>query len=777
MRPHSLALLILAFMALAAEAKTVVLDYAASAPKAVATVSTLATTASAVSADGLLRSYSFSPSRLATAAAAVPSSSAAALNIGDTVILGLFDDVSLTVRVTRVSFDAFGAVYAGSIDGVNCVSFIPVGSGFQIDAQAVAADRVYKVLPSGSSTTVQEFEPPKGGHCGNDGTLVVSNLSSAASVTMATASSYTTASTLIDLLVVYDTNAVAWVKAQSSDITNFARAAVEKANNALANTGLDTNFNFRLVGVAAFATNLTDVSIGLSTIRPNSTAYNPAAPFTNIDTLRTSVGADDVVLLIDTGSAYGTTGLGYSLESDPVSSFAPFAYCCCSIRSVNSSHTMTHEVGHNLGAGHSNMQSNGGSGPQWATKSYSSGFHFIGATDGVPYHTIMGYDSTGLDKTYYYAAPYYSSPRHSYQGTVVGTVASNDNTRVLKETYAAASAWRTQKIPVTSGVTFSPEDGTLFDTNLIVTLTPGAAGIPIYYTLDGTTPTTSSTLYTNAFSISTKTTIRAITYSNGTASPVYLATYQTVGDVLGVTNAVWSRGGVTLWYQAGDGVMQNGDFSDSITNGASTLQGVFTGKGTLVYTLSTSSYTWQNGVTITVDGTQTYRKYYDGVIATNLVFTNTFTTTGPHLVKWTYTVGDYSHYFSSDDCYALLGSLTWAPVATATTNAVPVPYSWLSTYYPSLSTDAQYNDAALADSDGDGFAAWEEYLAGTDPTNAASYFRALIRMDGLTPVIEWNVTNSGLATYTILGATNLTDTFAAPTNAVHRFFKVRADPK
>ena len=48
------------------------------------------------------------------------------------------------------------------------------------------------------------------------------------------------------------------------------------------------------------------------------------------------------------------------------------------------------------------------------------------------------------------------------------------------------------------------------------------------------------------------------------------------------------------------------------------------------------------------------------------------------------------------------------------------PYRFLDRYYPGLTTDTDYTAADLADSDGDGHSAWEEYLAGTNPIDANS---------------------------------------------------------
>ena len=140
-----------------------------------------------------------------------------------------------------------------------------------------------------------------------------------------------------------------------------------------------------------------------------------------------------------------------------------------------------------------------------------------------------------------------------------------------------------------------------------------------------------------------------------------------------------------------------------------------------------------------------------------------------------------SEGFTGDFSLSWSGNLTVTATETSTTE-VPVPYTWLDGYFAGQGTSAQaYETLANADQDGDGFTTWQEYLAGTDPTSAASQLRATIRMEGTAPVVEWNVTNSNVNAlgyrYVPKGKSSLT---AAgdwqPAATGHRFFKVFIEP-
>ncbi|MDY5954796.1 MAG: choice-of-anchor Q domain-containing protein, partial [Kiritimatiellia bacterium] len=99
------------------------------------------------------------------------------------------------------------------------------------------------------------------------------------------------------------------------------------------------------------------------------------------------------------------------------------------------------------------------------------------------------------------------------------------------------------------------------------------------------------------------------------------------------------------------------------------------------------------------------------------------------------------------------------------------PYSWILAYYPDAAGDLETLD--LEDRDGDGFPTYEEYIAGTDPTDPDSFLRATIRFDGNTCIIEPAHELPPDRIVEILGAPTLSAPFTAPTNAASRFFKIQ----
>ena len=490
--------------------------------------------------DGVLRSFDLDAG----------SADVGEVAIGDELLFTLFDDVAIALTLcekapSTLDGDVFLAE-AGGYPGVKNAVVLRTAAGLTIDVQDYLDNKVYKVVSSGAGVKVEEVEPAGRGECGCDSLVphdaavscAYANVAAAQSGMPAVAASpsrllgasATQGDDCIDILVVYDNNAAAYANSNEGGITNFAQVAVQKMNSAIANTGLDASFRFRLVGVAALTVSTNDVHEALYAIdagRPGWAA---------IKDIRETVGADIVTTLIDTGSAYGTTGVGWSLSStSSLASFASSAYNVCAVRAVAQTHTMTHECGHNLGAGHAREQSTQ-PGPQ--LYSYSAGCYFTGNNKNK-YCTIMAYTGEGPGGT---QIPYFSSPDCTYAGVAAGD-STRDNSRTIGNTWSHAANWRARKVPMSYDVNFEPASGALVDGSLNVVLTPGKAGTEIRYTLDGSTPSIHSPLYSGAITLHGTATIKAATVIDGVVSLPFTAKYYAKSDLgyaLGLPDMDWS---------------------------------------------------------------------------------------------------------------------------------------------------------------------------------------------------------------------------------------------
>jgi hypothetical protein len=284
----------------------------------------------------------------------------------------------------------------------------------------------------------------------------------------------------IDVMIVYDSTARTWVNSNGG-MNAFAADAVARLNQAADNSNVDVIF--RLVHAAEVSyTYSGSVSTDLTNLQAGS------GNLSVVHQWRDTYGVDLVALLVDTGSAYGTVGIGYLLST--YSGSAGYAFTVSAIQSVDISHTLTHEVGHNLGAHHSKYQTPS-PGPNSALNSYSAGWYFTG-TNITAYHTIMAYNSDGYGNMYA-EAPLFSTPLLSYQGTVAGHAADGDNARTIRQTMDVVAAYRPSPIdlsPESAGFGVSGGIGSIAVTTTWpsfawtatsndswITITSGASGI------------------------------------------------------------------------------------------------------------------------------------------------------------------------------------------------------------------------------------------------------------------------------------------------------------
>lgn len=376
--------------------------------------------------------------------------------VGDELTFALFDDVSVTLALKRqmpspLGGDAFLAEVSGYDEGVKSAVVLRTADGLTVDLQDYRNKKVYKVISTVSGVTVQEMEA-KVGKCGCNEVdppkqtgLVSAKIRRATKAVAKKGADGGVA--CVDILVAYDKNAATWANSNGGGVTNFAQIAVQKMNTALANTGLDARFRFRLVGVTQISVSTDNLNTALDAATEGQVGWEP------IGDMRDEVGADIVTVLIDTGTAEGITGIGWRLSSFSqydIEAFSAMAYNACAIRSVAQSHTMTHEVGHNMGCGHSDIQTTD-PGPQLF--SYSSGYYF--SARGKKYHTIMAYGTEGRGGA---EVPYFSSPHYTYMGVAVGDYEHN-NAQTLVDTHEAVSRWGTTDVSRYAWETEPCEDG------------------------------------------------------------------------------------------------------------------------------------------------------------------------------------------------------------------------------------------------------------------------------------------------------------------------------
>src|ERR1700733_1934729 len=98
---------------------------------------------------------------------------------------------------------------------------------------------------------------------------------------------------------------------------------------------------------------------------------------------------------------------------------------------------------------------------------------------------------------------------------------------ILLPVYGCGTLHTNSSVSLTSNggtLSFSPAPGA-YSTPQTVTLTASSSAATIYYTIDGSTPSTSSLVYAAPLSVSTSSTIRALAAVSGVASATASATY------------------------------------------------------------------------------------------------------------------------------------------------------------------------------------------------------------------------------------------------------------
>ena len=141
-----------------------------------------------------------------------------------------------------------------------------------------------------------------------------------------------------------------------------------------------------------------------------------------------------------------------------------------------------------------------------------------GSADATIYYTTDG--TTPTTSSAAYAGPITVSATETLEAIAVDT--DDTNSAIASAAYTITSALSP---PTISTPTFTPPAGA-YTSAQTVTLSDATSGSTIYYTADGTTPTTSSTPYTGPITVSATETLEAVAaVTGGTSSAVASAAY------------------------------------------------------------------------------------------------------------------------------------------------------------------------------------------------------------------------------------------------------------
>ena len=365
------------------------------------------------------------------------------VNIGDTVVLQLFENQIYISVITNTIIDVSGnftitlslpdypmafAIITTSSDGKSLVNVsIPeLDKSFGSRYNRENADEFYLIeidkkkierptmendaipIPA-SSQQLQDIPPPQ---------PVLPNC-------IPTIGSNTNTPATIDLLVVYTPVAANSSYANShGGINNVIATMVALGNTCLSNS--KTGITLRLAHAAEISY-VEDNDMGLALHR----LQNPSDGYMdNVYTLRRNYNAD-LVQLITNDNNLG--GIGYVVTPAAFYKLTyNWSFSVVGIKSVGDDYPCSiHEIGHNVGLGHgANMLPT----PSNGSFPYSYGWDWTG-TDGVKYCSVMGYwdGNRYADGIKRRNTLYFSNPNVKHMGAPTGNALQADAARHLRE--------------------------------------------------------------------------------------------------------------------------------------------------------------------------------------------------------------------------------------------------------------------------------------------------------------------------------------------------------
>ena len=455
-----------------------------------------------------------------------------------TLLLNLFDDVTLTAAIDRVERtpDRQSIIWHGEIVGEWLSSFTLAVTGDVASGNIRTIDgRFYQLrYVSPGVFAVRDVDSdrlPEGGEpkIAPPGSLAAGPKGASANASPEPAGDVVAADdgSIIDVMVVFSP-AARTAAGGLAAINNLIVLGMSETNQGYANSGVIQRV--RLVHTAEVA--YTEDTSGPGAF-DNALAAVTNGNIANVHTLRNTHGADLVSLWIEDIQYCGLAWL-MTFESP---GFESLGYSVVGRTCGTGTHSFAHEMGHNQGSHHDRFVTGGGQG----VKPYS--FGFVQKSSAPNFRTVMAYsnDCGGCTRI-----NYWSNPGVLFNGFVTGIAdpAANSahNQRSLNETRNTVANWRTAVTPLPNisinNVAVTEGNAGTTNANFNVTLSAAALGeVSVQYATANGTATGSTT--TAAFSNN-----GAITIPGSGAAPASSTPYPSTINVAGT--GIVSKVTVTL---------------------------------------------------------------------------------------------------------------------------------------------------------------------------------------------------------------------------------------
>jgi ribosome-binding factor A len=328
--------------------------------------------------------------------------------------------------------------------------------------------------------------------------------------------------------------------------------------------------------------------------------------------------------------------------------------------------------------------------------------------------------------------------------------------------------------------TFSPAAGT-YTSAQTVTISDGTSGATIYYTTNGTTPTTSSTKYSSAITVSVNETLEAIATASGyTQSPVGSAAYAiqaatpafspAAGTYASAQTVTITDGtsGATIYYTTNGSTPTTSStvYSSAITVSVNeTLKAVALASGYMLSPVGSAAYTIEAATPTFSPAAGTYTSIQtvtisDGTSGATIYYTTNGTTptTASSVYNSPVTVGATQTL----EAIALASGYTQSPVGSAA-YTINLPAAATPTFNPAAGTYSSAQTVTI--SDGTSGATIYYTTNGSTPTTSSSVYNSPIAVSAsetlkaIATATGYSQSAVGSAAYTISLPPAATPTF------------------